>query len=109
MKRQLLTVAILASLGIVLHQAHGQNPAGQANPSGQAPRPNADPYANNADPGKMQFPLAAPAGKDSGAIRTALPGGVNNGLVDPSTWTYGHAFDPPPNSKIWNPVKLKMM
>ena len=61
MKRQLFAVAAVASLGVVLYQARGQNPAGQAAPSGQAPRPNADPYANNADPGKMQFPLAAPA------------------------------------------------
>lgn len=31
----------------------------------------ADPYSNNADAGKTQFPLAALAGKDSGAITTA--------------------------------------
>ena len=24
-------------------------------------------------------------------------------------WKYGHDFDAPPNAKIWNPVKLKMM
>jgi 2-keto-3-deoxy-L-rhamnonate aldolase RhmA len=102
MKRQLLTAAITASLGLISFQALAQN-------QGQTPPPNADPYANNADPGKMQFPLAAPAGKDSGAIRTALPGGVNQGLIDVSTWKYGHGFDPPPNSKIWNPVKLKLM
>src|SRR6185312_7402849 len=39
----------------------------------------------------------------------ALPGGVNQGMIDPATWKYGPAFDPPPNSDIWNPVKLKMM
>ena len=72
MKRQLFAAAIVASLGLVLYQAQGQAP------TGQAPRPNADPYANNPDPGKMQFPLAAPAGKDSGAIRTPLPGAVNS-------------------------------
>ena len=76
---------------------------------GQAPRPSADPYANNADAGKLQFPLAAAAGKDSGAITKPLPGGVNQGAIDEKTWKYGKAFDPPPNSKIWNPVKLKMM
>src|ERR1041385_6650797 len=70
---------------------------------------NADPYANNPDAGKLQFPLAAPAGKDSGAITKALPGGVNQGMIDPKTWTYGPAFDPPPNAAIWNPVKLKLM
>jgi 2-keto-3-deoxy-L-rhamnonate aldolase RhmA len=110
MKRQLLTAGIAASLGILLYQAHGQNPAAASGQSaGQAPKPNADPYANNAAPGTTQFPLAAPAGKDSGAIRQALPGGVNQGLVDPATWKYGHGFDAPANSKIWNPVKLKMM
>src|SRR5947199_884928 len=77
---------------------------------GQQTRPStADPYANNPDAGKLQFPLAAPAGKDSGAITKALPGGVNQGLIDPAKWKYGPAFDPPPGSKIWNPVKLKMM
>jgi len=89
MKYQLLTFALAVSMW------------------GQAP--SADPYANNPDAGKLQFPLAAAAGKDSGAIRTALPGGVNQGLVDPATWKYGTAFDPPANSSIWNPVKLKLM
>src|ERR1019366_7463485 len=27
----------------------------------------------------------------------------------PATWKYGPAFDAPAGSKIWNPVKLKMM
>lgn len=99
MKRELFAVALAATLGIGVFQARGQNP----------PPPNADPYANNPDAGKLQFPLAAPAGKDSNAIKTALPGGVNQGPVDPATWKYGPAFDAPPNSKIWNPVKLKMM
>src|SRR5436190_17819336 len=76
---------------------------------GQQPAPNADPYANNAAPGTTQFPLAAPAGKDSGAIDRPLPNGVNQGRIDEKTWKDGHAFDAPPNSKIWNPVKLKMM
>src|SRR5580704_15067275 len=106
MKRQMFVVAILVSLGVVLCPAQAQPPAGQA---GQAPKPNADPYANNAAPGTTQFPLAAPAGKDSGAIRQALPGGVNQGLVDPATWKYGHQFDAAQTTKIWNPVKLKMM
>src|SRR5439155_1195579 len=29
--------------------------------------------------------------------------------IEPTTWKNGHAFDPPAGSKIWNPVKLKMM
>jgi 2-keto-3-deoxy-L-rhamnonate aldolase RhmA len=90
------TAAFFSNLTL---EAQGQNP----------PRPNADPYANNADPGKMQFPLAAPAGKDSGAIRTALPDGVNQGPVNEAKWKYGPDFSPPADAKIWNPVKVKMM
>jgi 2-keto-3-deoxy-L-rhamnonate aldolase RhmA len=76
----------------------------------QQPAPStADPYANNAAAGTMQFPLAAPAGKDSGAITKAPAGAVNQGNLDPNKWTYGHNFDAPPDAKIWNPVKIKMM
>jgi len=76
----------------------------------QQPAPStADPYANNAAAGTMTFPLAAPAGKDSGAITKAPPGAVNQGILDPNKWTYGHNFDAPPDAKIWNPVKIKMM
>lgn len=77
--------------------------------NGGQPASTADPYANNPDAGKLKFPLAAPAGKDSGASTKALPNGVNQGPIDPATWKYGPNFNPPPNSKIWNPVKLKMM
>ncbi len=69
----------------------------------------ADPYAHNADAGTVKFPLAAPVGKDSDAIGKPLPGAVNQGAIDEKTWKYGHTFDGPANSKIWNPVKLKMM
>jgi 2-keto-3-deoxy-L-rhamnonate aldolase RhmA len=104
-KRLLFAVALSAALGIATFQTLGQNPPAR----GQAPAPSADPYANNPDAGRQQFPLAAPAGKDSGAIKTALPGGVNQGPVDPATWKYGPQFRPPADAKIWNPVKVKMM
>ena len=91
-------MALTAAMGFALSQAQVQTP-----------RPNADPYANNPDAGKTQFPLAAPAGKDSGAITKALPGAVNQGMIEEAKWKYGPAFTPPPNAKIWNPVKLKMM
>jgi 2-keto-3-deoxy-L-rhamnonate aldolase RhmA len=101
--KHLLAAAFSLSLGaFVLAQA--QNPPAQRPQS-----PNADPYANNANPGATPFPLAAPAGKDSGARTTAPSGAVNTGPFDPATWKYGPAFDAPPNSKIWNPVKLKLM
>src|ERR1700682_5517087 len=39
----------------------------------------------------------------------APPSAVNQGMLEPAKWKYGPAFDPPPNSKIWNPVMIKMM
>jgi 2-keto-3-deoxy-L-rhamnonate aldolase RhmA len=57
---------------------------------------------------QTQFPLAAPAGKDSNAKTTAPPGAVNQGPFDMDKWKYGPAFNPPAGSKIWNPVKLKL-
>ena len=55
------------------------------------------------------FPLAAKAGADSHADKIAPLGAVNQGAFDMKTWKYGHAFDAPPNTPIWNPVKAKMM
>jgi 2-keto-3-deoxy-L-rhamnonate aldolase RhmA len=78
-------------------------------PPQQKPAPTADPYANNPAAGKTQFPLAAPAGVDSGARGKAPAGAVNQGPFDPAAWKYGPAFTPPPGTKIWNPVKLKML
>src|SRR2546427_2524161 len=102
MKQFFFVAAASAALVLAAFGFQAQNRPQQATP-------NADPYANNAAPGTTQFPLAAPAGKDSGAIDRPLPSGVNQGRIDEKTWKYGHAFDAPPNGKIWNPVKLKMM
>src|SRR5215472_17093783 len=99
MKRMLLIATLSAAFGIIAFHALGQQ-------AGEQPRPNADPYANNAAPGTLKFPLAAPAGKDSGAITQAPSGAVNQGIIDEKTWKYGHTFDAPANAKIWNPVKL---
>src|ERR1700721_1972895 len=95
MNRHFVFVA-LAALGLFQAQA-------------QTPPATADPYANNADAGKLQFPLAAPAGKDSGAITKAPSGATNQGMLDPAKWKYGPAYDAPHTSKIWNPVMIKMM
>src|SRR5688500_5471641 len=96
-------------------QAPGAQP-GQAAPAqgtqpaaGRGRGATADPYANNAVPGTQTFPLAAKAGMDSNARMVAPAGAVNQGPFDPASWKYGTAFDPPPGTKIWNPVKLKMM
>jgi 2-keto-3-deoxy-L-rhamnonate aldolase RhmA len=101
MNRVFLIAALSAAGAFAPFQARAQ--------STPAPKTSADPYANNPDAGKLSFPLAAPAGKDSGAMKTALPGAANVGPFDMSGWKYGPAWNPPPNSKIWNPVKLKMM
>src|SRR5919197_1191958 len=87
MKKLIVFVAVCAALGFATFEAQ--------TPSQQPPPATADPYANNAAPGTSTFPLAAPAG--------------NQGRFDPATWKYGTAFNPPEGSKVWNPVKLKMM
>ena len=103
MRHLIFPAAVGAALGLATLVAQTQNaPAPQ-------PKPTADPYANNPNPGAAKFPLAAPAGKDSNAIATPPPGAVNQGPFNPATWKYGPAFTPPPGTKVWNPVKLKMM
>src|SRR6266480_5386954 len=102
MKQLFFVAAASAALVLAAFGFQAQNRPQQAAPA-------ADPYANNAAPGTTQFPLAAPAGKDSNARTTAPAGAVNQGPFDPSTWKYGNAFDAPPGAKIWNPAKLKMM
>ena len=113
-----IAAGILASVALSFQAPtrgqRGQQPTpGPAAPTapaapGAAPAV-ADPYLNNAAPGALQFPLAAPAGKDSNSLNTAPAGASNQGVFDPAAWKYGTAFNAPAGSKIWNPVKLKMM
>ena len=101
--RKLLVAAVVGgAVVIAAFEAQSQSSSTQ-------PPPGADPYASNPAAGTQQFPLAAPAGKDSKARMIAPPGAVNQGPFDPATWKYGTAFAPPPGAAIWNPVKLKMM
>ena len=111
MKQLLFVFALCALLAVVAFGFQAQNQPAQPGQRGQRgqPAPNADPYANNAAPGATAFPLAAPAGKDSNAFMVAPAGAVNTGPFDPAKWKYGTAFDAPAGSKVWNPVKLKMM
>jgi 2-keto-3-deoxy-L-rhamnonate aldolase RhmA len=102
-KRLLFAVTAVTALGIATFSAQGQAPARQGGPA------TADPYANNPDAGKTQFPLAAPAGKDSNAKQTPPAGAQNTGPFNSDAWKYGSAFAPPAGAKVWNPVKLKMM
>jgi len=109
MTRLLTTIGgglLLATLAL-----EAQSPAPQAppRPPTPAPAPSADPYAGNAAAGTSAFPLAAPAGTDSGARDTAPAGATNTGPFDPARWKFGTAFDPPPGTAVWNPVKLKML
>jgi 2-keto-3-deoxy-L-rhamnonate aldolase RhmA len=90
-------VAIIGGVACAQAPQQAQNPR-----TGQQPA-----YAVASAP--ITSPLSAPAGKDSGAVRTALPNGVNQGPFDPATWKYGPAFNPPAGAKIWNPVKAKMI
>ena len=114
MKPLLFAAVVSVTLGVGTFWAQSQsaapqNPAPQNPPAQNPPAPNADPYANNAAAGTTTFPLAAPAGRDSNALMVAPPGAVNAGPFDPAAWKYGPAFMPPAGTKVWNPVKLKMM
>jgi 2-keto-3-deoxy-L-rhamnonate aldolase RhmA len=104
MQRLILAIVVCAILAFAAFAVQPGQPQGP-----QQRIPSADPYANNAAPGSTAFPLAAPAGVDSRARMTAPAGAVNQGPFDAATWKYGHAFDAPQGSQIWNPVKLKMM
>jgi hypothetical protein len=89
----------------------GAQPREDAQPGAQqgTAKPAADPYAANPAAGATKFPLAAAAGTDSNAKMTALPGAVNQGPFDPARWAFGPAYTPPEGTKIWNPVKLKLL
>src|SRR5262252_215436 len=104
MRQLFFAAAICTAVAIATFTAQTPAPQQQQPP----PTTSADPYANNAAPGTTQFPLAAPAGKDSNAKTTAPSGAMNQGPFDPKTWKYGSAFNPPTGSKVWNPVKLKL-
>lgn len=78
-------------------------------PLAQNPPAVADPYANNANPGALQFPLAAPAGTDSRARSQALAGATNTGSFSADSWIYGDAYNAPNGAALWNPVKVKLL
>ncbi len=109
------TLCVAVAAAALVAQSQSQPPANapaQTPPDNRGaqpkPAPTADPYINNPAAGTSQFPLAAPAGKDSGARNTPPAGSVNQGPFDPATWKYGPAFDAPGGAKVWNPVRIKM-
>src|SRR2546423_1288758 len=108
MRRLLFSAAVCATIGLAAFGVLAQNPPaqGQSAQSQTAQRKqSADPSINNKAAEKTPSPLAAPAGTDSHAQTVAPPGAVNQGRFDPAAWKYGPAFNPPPNAKIWNPVR----
>jgi 2-keto-3-deoxy-L-rhamnonate aldolase RhmA len=104
---RLITIAAGLAAGLALVTVAGAQIPPASAPA--EPVASVDPYANNAAAGTLAFPLAAQAGADSGAIRSAPPGAVNTGPFNPATWKFGPAYDLPGGPRIWNPVKLKMM
>ncbi|MDO8678054.1 MAG: aldolase/citrate lyase family protein [Acidobacteriota bacterium] len=106
MKRMLRPAVFCTAIGLSALGVRAQAPQPQR--PAPTPAPTADPYATNPNPGATQFPLAAPAGKDSGAKQMPPPGAINQGAFDPATWKYGPAFNAPAGSKVWNPAKLKL-
>jgi 2-keto-3-deoxy-L-rhamnonate aldolase RhmA len=110
MQRLALGLTLAGSLSLLSLSMGAQAPAPAQPPP--TPRPlapgTADPYATNAAPGATTFPLAAPAGVDSKAKDTPPPFAANTGPFNPGSWKFGNAFDPPANSGLWNPVKVKM-
>jgi len=97
MKKALFVAALAAVLAMVAVRAQQQPPREQ-------PSATEDAVATGG-----AFPLAAKAGQDSNAKRVAPAGAVNQGPFDMTKWKYGTAWKAPDDSKIWNPVKLKMM
>src|SRR5450631_2626268 len=92
-----LTAAPLLLIGLIAIPAQAQNPF-----------PTAAPQLKTPVASGTKFPLAAPAGKDSGQMTTPPAGAVNQGPLDPAHWKYGPAYDTP-DGGIWNPVMIKMM
>jgi 2-keto-3-deoxy-L-rhamnonate aldolase RhmA len=96
MKRFLFSAALIAAVGAGALYLGSGKAFSQANEDDVAAR-------------QAKYPLAAKAGEDSHAIDKAPAGALNQGKFDDKTWKFGTAFDAPAGSKIWNPVKLKMM
>src|SRR6516164_3562108 len=96
MKKKLLVVAVAAAFAMIAVRAQP--------PPREQPSATEDAVATGG-----AFPLAAKAGQDSNAKSVAPAGAVNQGPFDKGKWKYGTAWNAPADSKIWNPVKLKMM
>src|SRR5271156_5536672 len=96
MKRLLFSAAVIAAVGFGIYGVEIGAAFGQANEDDVAAA-------------QAKYPLAAKAGEDSHAFDKAPSGATNQGKFDDKSWKFGHAYDPPPGSKLWNPVKIKML
>ncbi|HEY2011241.1 MAG TPA: hypothetical protein VGH23_19790, partial [Rhizomicrobium sp.] len=96
MKRLLFSAALVAAVGFGTYALDVGAAFGQANEDDVAAA-------------QAKYPLAAKKGEDSHAIDKAPEGATNQGKFDDKTWKFGHAWDPPPGSKLWNPAKIKML
>ena len=96
MKRLLFSAALVAAVGFGTYGLEVGAAFGQAN-------------EDNVASAQSKYPLAAKAGEDSHAMTRRPPGAVNQGPFDMTNGNIGHAWDAPPGSKIWNPVKIKML
>src|SRR5262249_61810720 len=91
MRKLLFAAIVCAALGIAAFGAQTPSAPQQQQP----PAPSADPYLNNAAAGATQFPLAAPAGKDSNARAVAPAGGGHHRPLASPTREEGAAVKPP--------------
>src|SRR5262245_21924157 len=99
MKKHMLVASLVAVAIAAVSVARAQ----------QQQRPETPSATEDAVAAGGNFPLAAKAGQDSNAKSVAPAGAVNQGPFDMNTWKYGPAWNAPAGSKIWNPVKLKLM
>jgi 2-keto-3-deoxy-L-rhamnonate aldolase RhmA len=96
MKRFLFSAAFVAAVGLGTFYLSTGAAFSQANEDDVAAR-------------QAKYPLAAKPGEDSHAIDKAPAGALNQGKFDDKTWKFGKAYDAPEGSKLWNPVKIKML
>src|SRR5262245_29219824 len=106
MKKTIFAAALAAIVAVVVGPPEGGHylRAQQQQPPREQPSATEDAVATGGN-----FPLAAKAGQDSNAKSVAPPGATNQGPFEMEKWKYGTAWNAPAGSKIWNPVKLKMM
>ena len=103
MKTRYLAAAMCVALPVVAGIALAQPSGGQGQVQGIGTA------GDGVQAPTAGFPLAAPAGRDSGAVSKAPAGATNTGRFNPATWKYGTRYNVAGGAQIWSPVKRKMM